>query len=143
VERKPSPKPEPAAPARSEASGDASPVAGDPEVILAGMLARCRPSIAQPLRSARVSQDDGTLVLEVPADLSAFAGLHADEYQQLAREAGGRPMKVRVAAAATPVEDTAEAGRRALVEEAMKEPAVRDAVDLFGGKVVQVRPGKQ
>jgi hypothetical protein len=29
------------------------------------------------------------------------------------------------------------------VEEAMKEPAVRDAVDLFGGKVVQVRPGKQ
>jgi DNA polymerase-3 subunit gamma/tau len=128
---------------RNEASAAAPAGASDPEVILAGMLARCRPSIAQPLRSARVSQDDGTLVLEVPADLGAFATLHADEYQQLARDASGRPLKVRVAASAAPAADAAEAGKRALVEEAMKEPAVRDAVDLFGGKVVQVRPGKQ
>ena len=139
-ERKPAAKAEPAPAA---ASSEAPASAGDPEVILAGMLARCRPSIAQPLRSARVSQDDGTLVLEVPPDLGAFATLHADEYQQLARDASGRPLKVRVAAAAAAAADPAEAGKRALVEEAMKEPAVRDAVDLFGGKVVQVRPGKQ
>ena len=40
------------------------------------------------------------------------------------------------------VADAAEEGRRTLVEDAMKEPAVREVVDLFGGKVVQVRPGK-
>jgi hypothetical protein len=107
------------------------------------MLARCRPSLAQPLRSARVRQEGETLVLEVPPDLTAFASLHADDYQQLAREAGGRALKVRVDAGAAPVEDPAEAERRTLVDEAMKEPAVREAVDLFGGKVVQVRPASK
>src|SRR5262245_60479396 len=55
---------------RNEASGDASAVGTDAEVILAGMLARCRPTLAQPLRSARVRQEGDTLVLEVPADLA-------------------------------------------------------------------------
>jgi hypothetical protein len=123
-------------------SRDASAAASDAEVVLAGMLARCRPSIAQPLRSAEVRQDEDTLVLEVAADLAAFAGMHQDDYQQLAREASGRPLKVRIASGAAPAEDPAEAQRRSLVDEAMKEPAVREAVDLFGGKVVQVRPGK-
>jgi hypothetical protein len=107
------------------------------------MLARCRPSLAQPLRAARVSRDGDALVLEVPADLTAFASMHLDDYQQLAREASGQPLKVRVAAGSAPVEDTTEAERRTLVDEAMKETAVREAVDLFGGKVVQVRPSSK
>jgi hypothetical protein len=111
--------------------------------MLAGMLARSRPSLAQPLRAARVRLEGDALVLEVPPDLIAFATMHVDDYQQLAREASGRPVKVRVEAGAAPVEDPEEAERRTLVDEAMKEPAVRDAVDLFGGKVVQVRPSSK
>jgi hypothetical protein len=111
-------------------------------VILAGMLARCRPTLAQPLRSARVRQEGDVLVLEVPADLATYASLHADEYRDLAKEASGRPLKVRVDSGAPPPDDPAEQGRRTLIDDAMKEPAVREVVDLFGGKVVQVRPGK-
>jgi DNA polymerase III gamma/tau subunit len=122
---------------------DAIPAAaGDAEVILAGMLARCRPTLAQPLRNARVRQEGDVLVLEVPADLATYAGLHADEYRDLATEAAGRPLKVRVESGAPSPEDPAEQGRRALIDDAMKEPAVREVVDLFGGKVVQVRPAK-
>jgi hypothetical protein len=119
-----------------------SAAASDAEVVLAGMLARCRPTLAQPLRSARVRQEGDVLVLEVPADLATYAGLHADEYRDLAKEAAGRPLKVRVESSAPPPEDPAEQGRRTMIDDAMKEPAVREAVDLFGGKVVQVRPGK-
>jgi DNA polymerase-3 subunit gamma/tau len=130
----------PAAPAAPPAAAPAA--STDAEVVLAGMLARCRPTLAQPLRSARVRQEGDTLVLEVSADLAAYAGLHADEYRDLAREAAGRPLKVRVDVGAPPPEDAAATGRRALIDDALKEPAVRDVVDLFGGKVVQVRPGK-
>jgi hypothetical protein len=111
-------------------------------VILAGMLARCRPTLAQPLRAAQVRQDGDTLVLEVPPDLVQYATLHADEYRDLAKAASGRPWKLRMEAGAPAREDAAEVERRTLMDEALKEPAVREAVDLFGGKVVQVRPGK-
>ena len=131
-----------APPAPAEPSRAPSAAATDVEVILAGMLARCRPTLAQPLRSARVRQEGDVLVLEVPADLAAYASLHADEYRDLAREAAGRPLKVRVDSGAPPPEDPAEQGRRTMIDDAMKEPAVREVVDLFGGKVVQVRPGK-
>ena len=114
----------------------------DPEVILAGMLARCRPTLAQPLRAAQVKQDGEALVLEVPPDLVQYATLHADEYRDLAKTASGRPWKLRIETGAPVREDAAEAERRTLMDEALKEPAVREAVDLFGGKVVQVRPGK-
>jgi DNA polymerase-3 subunit gamma/tau len=133
----------PPAPARgAEPPRDFTAAASDPEVLLAGMLARARPTLAQPLRGARVRPEGETIVLEVPADLAAYAGLHESEYRDLAKEAAGRAVKIRIEAGAPPAEDAAEAGRRALVDEAMKEPAVREVVDLFGGKVVQVRPGK-
>ena len=61
--------------------------------------AQARPSLAQPLRSARAREEAGVLVLEFPPDISAFADLHADEYRDLARKASGRPLKVKIAAA--------------------------------------------
>ena len=61
--------------------------------------AQARPSLAQPLRSARAREEGGVLVLEFPPDISAFADLHADEYRDLARKASGRPLKVKIAAA--------------------------------------------
>jgi len=137
------PPPAAAAAAAPEPPPSAS---SDPEVILAGMLARCRPSLAQPLRAAQVRQEGETLVLAVTPELVQYATLHADEYRELARTASGRALKIRIESGAPPAEDTAEAAaeaeRRSLMDEALKEPAVREVVDLFGGKVVQVRPGK-
>ena len=112
--------------------------------------AQARPSLAQPLRSARAREDGDVLVLEFGADFSVFAGLHADEYRDLARKAAGRPVKVRIASAekapapspaaadSTPVERK----RQQLLEEASREPAVQEALDLFGGRVVDVRETK-
>ncbi|HET8647163.1 MAG TPA: hypothetical protein VFO85_16830, partial [Vicinamibacteria bacterium] len=139
----PAPAPRAPEPARGPAPArDTAGAAGDPEVLLAGMLARCRPTLAQPLRSAQVRQEGDVLVLEVPAELAAYASLHESEYRDLAKEAAGRAVKLRVQAGQVAPEDPTEPSRRTLLDEAMKEPAVREAVDLFGGKVVQVRPGK-
>jgi DNA polymerase-3 subunit gamma/tau len=124
------------------------------DAVLQAMVAQAqaRPSLAQPLRSARAREEGGVLVLEFPPDISAFADLHAEEYRDLARKASGRPLKVKIAAAAvagtpatgqTATETSSPEGKRQrLLEEASREPAVQEALDLFGGRVVDVRENK-
>ena len=79
-------------------------------------------------------------------DFAALAAMHVDEYRELARAASGRPLKVRIGAAAAP-----EAGRAldrrgragsALADDAVARPAVQEALDLFNGKVLEVRATK-
>jgi DNA polymerase-3 subunit gamma/tau len=144
-----------AAPARAPASAPASPApaqipagpADGAAGILAAMigLAATRPSLAQPLRGAQVRLEGDTLVLDVTPDFSTFASMHADDYRELARKAAGRPLKVQVGAARAAEAEApppAEAKKRRLMEEAAREPAVQEALDLFGGKVVEVRENK-
>jgi DNA polymerase III gamma/tau subunit len=136
------PAPAPRAPAVPSGPADG---AAD---ILAAMigLAAARPSLAQPLRGAQARLEGDTLMLEVPPDFSAFSSMHVDDYQDLARKAAGRALKVQVGAApAAAVEAPlapAEVKKRRLMEEASREPAVQEALDLFGGKVVEVRETK-
>ena len=131
------PEPRPAAPG----SGDA---------VLAVMVqaAQSRPSLLQPLRVATARLDGDTLVLDVAADWSAFAEMHQDEYRELASKAAGRTVKLRLGAGATsaPPEEAAPAAtdvrRERLMKEAEKEPAVQEALDLFDGRLVDVREAK-
>jgi DNA polymerase-3 subunit gamma/tau len=138
----PTPTP-PAAPAAPAAS--TTPAKGAAAVLQA-MVAQARPSLAQSLRSAQAREEDDILVLEFAPDFSVFAGQHADEYRELARKASGRPLKVRIAAAAAaapePARSDAERKRERLMDEATREPAVQEALDLFGGRVVDVRESK-
>jgi DNA polymerase-3 subunit gamma/tau len=129
--------------AASPPAGAADGAAG----ILAAMigLAATRPSLAQPLRGAQARLDGDRLMLDVAADFSTFASMHADDYRELARKAAGRPLKVHVGAAPAGEAEApppAEAKKRRLMEEAAREPAVQEALDLFGGKVVEVRENK-
>ena len=116
-----------------------------PDGILASMLAlaQSRPSLAQPLRTATAREEQGWLVIEVAADFGAMAALNQDEYRQLAQKAAGRATKVRIETAkgagdAPAAADTARQRQRVL-DEASQEPAVQEALDLFNGKVVDVR----
>jgi len=125
--------------------------AGSAESILAAMLSLCaaRPTLAAPLRSARARLDGQTLVVEMAADFVPLATLHGDEYRDLARKASGAPLAFRpVAGAGAAADDEsappseAEARRQQLREEAVREPAVQEALDLFDGRVVDVREAK-
>jgi DNA polymerase III subunit gamma/tau len=139
-----------AAPASSGVPATTAPVpstASDPASIVAAMatLAQARPSLAQPLRTAQAREEGDTLVIEVAPDFAALAAMHVDEYRELARTASGRPLKVRIgagpAAEAAPP-SPAEANRRRLTDEAVRAPAVQEALDLFNGKVLEVRATK-
>ena len=128
-----------AAPAASSAS--------DPASIVAAMatLAQARPSLAQPLRTAQAREEGDTLVIEVAPDFAALAAMHVEEYRELARTASGRPLKVRIGAGPAPdapPPSSAEASRRRLSDEAVRAPAVQEALDLFNGKVLEVRAPK-
>jgi hypothetical protein len=109
-------------------------------------LAATRPSLAQPLRGAHARLDGETLRLDVAAHFATLVSEHADDYRELARKAAGRPLKVQVgvapAAEAEAAPAPADAKKRRLMEEASREPAVQEALDLFGGKVVEVRENK-
>ena len=136
--------PAPSAPAPS---APAPAPEGAPAVLQAMIAqAQARPSLAQPLRSARAREEGDVLVLEFAPDFSVLAGQHLDEYRDLARKASGRPLKVRIAsaAAAAPEPEASETDRKRqrLLEEATREPAVQEALDLFGGRVVDVRESK-
>jgi DNA polymerase-3 subunit gamma/tau len=118
--------------------------------ILEDMIARCatRPSLVQPLRGAQARLEGDTLLLEVVPDWSAFALMHADEYRDLARQASKRPLKVQIGQGEGPAPAPAappsleELKRQRLRQEAEREPAVQEALDLFEGKVVDVREAK-
>ena len=75
--------------------------------------------------------------------------MHEDEYRDLASRAAGRNLKLRIGAGApapdAPVEaapSPAEVRRERLLKEAQKEPAVQEALDLFDGRLVDVREAK-
>jgi DNA polymerase III subunit gamma/tau len=146
----PAPAPAAAVPAAVPDAAPAAPAEG-PDAILAAMITLCgaRPSLCQPLRGARARQEGDVLILEVAPDFAALAGTHVDEYRDLARKAAGRPLKVQIgqAAAATAGEAAAPAAegevkKQRLVAEATREPAVQEVLDLFNGKVVDVREAK-
>jgi DNA polymerase III gamma/tau subunit len=138
-------------PAASEplpAPATAGPAQGA-SAILAAMvdLSVARPSLVQPLRGAAARLDGDTLVLEVPPDFAGFAEMHVDEYRDLAKKAAGRPLKIQVGLGAAVVAPEAppsqeQVKRQRLRKEAEREPAVQDALDLFEGKVVDVREAK-
>jgi DNA polymerase-3 subunit gamma/tau len=137
----PAPRPSPA-PAR----------AGSAEALLATMIGLCqgRPSLAAPLRAAAARLEGDTLTIEVPPDFVTFGAMHADEYRGLARKAAGKSLHVTVSAGGppaggVPADETKPpeaAGQPTLREEAEKEPAVQEALDLFDGRVVDVREAK-
>ncbi len=144
-----------ATPPASDSPVAAPPPAQDGTAVLQALLelVRTRTTLAMPLRGARARLQGGTLELDLAPDFVAMATAHADEYEALAREAAGRPLKVRFAAAAT--EDSADAGapdatqpartpaaappEARLISAAASDPAVQEALDLFNGKVVSVR----
>jgi DNA polymerase III subunit gamma/tau len=147
----PSRPPAPASrPATTRKAEDPPPLPGPgQDGILAAIagLAQARPSLLQPLRDARARQDGDTLVLEIAAGFAAMAELHLDEYRELAAKAAGRAVKLRVVSLAVPAEATAaepsakpaEKSRERLIEAAAKEPAIQEALDIFKGRVVDVR----
>jgi len=106
-------------------------------------LAQSRPTLAQSLRGASAREKDGTLVLEVRADFLALAVLHAEDHRELARQALGRSVKIEIVAAtpegSAPGAESEEAARRRLIDEAARQPAIQEVLDLFGGAVVEVR----
>jgi hypothetical protein len=110
--------------------------------------AASRPSLAQTLRGARARLTGSTLTLEVSADFVALASTHEDEYRELASKAAGRPLKVSVTAREAsrpedaPPPSQTEIRKERLMKEASREPAIQEALDLFGGRVVDVRDAK-
>jgi DNA polymerase-3 subunit gamma/tau len=142
-----------AAPAPQEAATPTAPPATPPpadeaQAILARMLdaVKARPSLAQPLRGAETRLERGVLHLTVAADFAHFAGEHLDEYSQLATQAAGRPVKVQVAGGASPAREEApsqpELARERLLKEANREPAVQEVLEIFGGRIVDVRESR-
>jgi DNA polymerase III subunit gamma/tau len=124
---------------------------GPAEALLASMLEHCqaRPTLAVALRAASVRFEGGTLVLELPPDFAMLASAHADDYKALAAKAAGRNVPLRFAGKAEPAATPAAAAaspevarKQQLREEAEKEPAVQEALDLFDGRVVDVREAK-
>ena len=77
------------------------------------------------------------------ADFGAMAALNQDEYKQLDQKAAGRATKVRIETARGPADAPAAADtarqRQRVLDEASREPAVQEDLDLFNGKVVDVR----
>jgi hypothetical protein len=111
-------------------------------------LCQGRPTLAALLRAATARLEGDTLVFEVPADFVAMGTMHADEYRDLAKKAAGKNLHVKISAGgAVPAEDPAgpppeEDRRQKLREEVVKETAVQEALDLFDGRVVDVREAK-
>ena len=121
------------------------------EAILAAMIVEARPSLANALRASSATQAGDELTLAVSPDFQGFAREHEGDYRDLARKVTGRPMKVQIAATAAPASATASAApfapkeddmkKQRLIADASREPAVQEALDLFNGKVVDVREG--
>jgi DNA polymerase-3 subunit gamma/tau len=145
------PRTKAAPPPADEDDEVSAPDPSDPAgAVLAKMLGLCetRPSLAQPLRRTEARLDGANLVLSVPADFVAFANMHSDEYRALAKKAAGRPLAVLIETGAAAAEEAEaepteeELKQQRLREEAEKEPAVQEALDLFDGRVVDVKEAK-
>ena len=110
-------------------------------------LCQSRPTLAAALRSAAVRFQGDILVLELPPDFAQLASAHADDYKALASKAAGRSVVLQSASvsvqAEAPVATSPDvAKKQRLREEAEKEQAVQEALDLFDGRVVDVREAK-
>ena len=111
-------------------------------------LCESRPTLGQPLRGAQARLEGKTLTLTVSPDFVTMASMHADEYRALAKTATGKAIQVEFEAGAATTEEPEaapseeETRRKRLREEAEKEPAVQEALDLFDGRVVDVREAK-
>jgi DNA polymerase III subunit gamma/tau len=144
--RSANPVPPPARPASPAAPAEAPPVPPAPGQLLDALAAQARPSLAQPLRGAQVREEGDAVVLEVQPDFFRFAETHLDEYLDLVRKVSGRTRKVRIVSAEQPEPAAApsadEQERRRTRDEAVGERAVQEALDLFGGRVVDVRDSK-
>jgi DNA polymerase III subunit gamma/tau len=145
------PRPAPAAARAPEPPSPPDPPRGPGDALVAAMIGLChgRPSLAASLRVAKARLDGDKLVVEVPPDFLEFGRTHADEYRDLARKAAGRSLHVEIAAsaagaAAEPASAPSpeEEKRQKLRGEVEKEPAVQEALDLFDGRVVDVREAK-
>jgi DNA polymerase-3 subunit gamma/tau len=142
------PRPAPAPLAAAAPPKPAAPAAGDAPALLAAMIQVARTSLGAALRSASAAFEGDVLVLSVTPDFAAFAATHGEEYDALATQAAGRRTKVRiaagapVAAATSAAPSAAEEARQKMRKEAEQEPAVQEALDLFSGKVVDVREAK-
>jgi DNA polymerase-3 subunit gamma/tau len=149
------PVPAPPVPAEPEASPAAAkpPAGADPAgALLDGMLDRAstRPTLLQPLRGATAALDAGELVLEVNPHFAPLAEAHLDEYRELASEVAGRPQPVRIGRAAAPpaapepdAPSRKQLQKERLEKEIAREPAVQEALDLFGGRIVEVSQEEQ
>jgi DNA polymerase-3 subunit gamma/tau len=131
------------APSAAPGAGVAA-AASPADALLAGMAAQARPSLAPSLRAARARLDGDVLSLEFAGDYAAFASLHLDEYRHLAGQVAGRRLDVNVEHAPGPqppggAPSPAETRREELLDQARREPAVQEVLDLFGGTLVEVR----
>jgi DNA polymerase-3 subunit gamma/tau len=144
----PPPRTAPPPTAPPPGSAGSLPAPAGPTDLLGALAAQAqaRPSLAQPLRGAQVREEGDAVVLEVQPDFYRLAESHLDEYLDLLRKVSGRPRKVRIVPAEAPVAaaapSPAEEQRRRTRDEAVGEPAVQEALDLFGGRVVDVRDSK-
>ena len=73
--------------------------------------------------------------------------MHVDEYRDLVKSAAGRTLKVQIGSGTVveeaPVAPSPEAVKKErLRQEAAREPAVQEALDLFDGKLLDVRETK-
>ncbi|MFI4943700.1 MAG: DNA polymerase III subunit gamma/tau [Burkholderiales bacterium] len=144
---RPVPAPAPAEPSRDEPPPRAA--SGPAETLLQAMLDLCqsRPTLAATLRSAAVRFQGEILVLELPPDFAQLASAHADDYKALASKAAGRTVTLQFASVSVQTEAPVAASpdvvkKQRLREEAEKEQAVQEALDLFDGRVVDVREAK-
>jgi DNA polymerase-3 subunit gamma/tau len=155
----PPPEPKPASRSASVSPSGSSPrpegpiaAAGAAAELLRGILEQIkgRPTLAQPLRGATPRLEGGTLILSVAPDFMVLAEAHADEYREIAATLVGRPQAVRFVSGAAmtspreadeaPVPPSSEpAATGELEQEALRQPAVQEVLDLFGGKVLGVR----
>jgi DNA polymerase III subunit gamma/tau len=143
----PAAAPAPAAPSAPAVAPPATPPTDGDGTLLAGMAAaaQSRPSLAQALRGATARLEGSDLLLQIAPDFAGFASMHVDELRDLAVKAAGRPLKLRIEAGAAAEAQAAapvELKRQRLMREAEREPAVQEALDLFDGKVVDVREAK-
>jgi len=136
------------APAGSAAAAPAAGPADEAGAILAEMRRQAPFTLTGPLLSAVARLETDALVLEVAPDFVGMATLHADDYRALARRAAGRPLGLRLATGGRaggeepPPPSPAEERRQKLREDAEREPAVKEALDLFGARLMDVREAK-
>jgi DNA polymerase-3 subunit gamma/tau len=140
----PAPKPQAAPEPVSSAPVDAS----SADDLLGAMRNLSRPSLAHPLRNAAARVEGDTLVLTFGPDILGFARMHEEDFKDLAKKAaGGRAFRIRVEAGevSAPVAEEPPAPapgavpKKQLAEQAAQQPIVKEALDLFGGTVVDVR----